>query len=267
MAEKKSNTSLLPFGAALLTGLLLFSGTVAGVAVSMDPPVIALRPGEITKVNLSLDSAPTGLSGYVIRIKIEQPAIADVTAVTYPPWAGIPDSIGIPGSDVQIMAVDLEGKVETNATQVILATLTLQGRGSGTTPILLTDLNFDDDEGNDITLSLASGSVTVSASGSAPSGSSAAGSGGGGSSTMPGAITSPSQNQSGSETPVQTSATGESQTPMMETPAPGGTTAVLPTTGDQEIPETPSSPGIPFLPLPLILLAVGIMAFLAAKKR
>jgi hypothetical protein len=233
----------------------------------MDPPVIALRPGEITKVNLSLDSTPTGLSGYAIRIKIEQPGIADVTAVTYPPWAGIPDSIGIPGSDVRIIAVDLEGKVETNATQVILATLTLQGRGSGTTPILLTDPNFDDDEGNNITLSLASGSVTVSASGSAPSGSSAAGSGGGGGSTGPGVAISPGMNQSGAGTPVQTSVTGESQTPVMETPSIGGTAIIPPTRGDQAIPGTPAGQTIPFLSLPLILVAMGIMAFLAAKKR
>jgi len=170
MAEKKSNISLLPFVAALLTGLLLFSGTAAGMVVSMDPPVVALRPGESSKINLTLDSAPTGLSGYAIGIKVEQPGIAEVTAVSYPSWAGLSDSKGIPGFDVQIMAVDLEGKVQTNATQVILATLTLQGRGSGTTPILLTDPNFHDGEGNNMTLSLASGSVTVSASGSAPSG-------------------------------------------------------------------------------------------------
>lgn len=267
MAEKKSNNYLLPFVAALLTGLLLFSGTAAGVVVSMDPSVIALSPGERRTINLTLDSTPMGLSGYAIGIKIEQPGIAEVTAVTYPSWAGLSDSEGIPGSDVQIMAVDLEGKVKKNATQVILATLTIHGKGLGTTPVLLYGPDFDDGEGYTITPTLASGSVTVSSSGSALSGGSAAGSGGGGSSTMPGAVTSPSQNQSGAETTVQVTTTGENQTPVVETPAIGGTAIIPPTPDDQAIPGTPAGQGIPFLSLPLILAVLGFAAYVAVKKR
>ena len=267
MAEKKSNISLLPFVAALLTGLLLFSSTAAGVAVSMDPPVVALRPGESSKINLTLDNAPNGLSGYAIGIKVEQPGIAEVTAVTYPSWAGLSDSKGIPGPDVRIMAVDLEGKVQTNATQVILATLTLKGKGSGTTPVLLYGPDFDDGEGNNITLLLASGSVTVSASVSAPSAGSATGSGGGGGSTGPVVAISPGMNQSGAETTVQVTTAGENQTPVVETPSIGGT-AIIPTTpGDKAIPGTPAGQGIPFLPLPLILAVLGFAAYVAVKKR
>ncbi len=267
MAEKKSNISLLPFVAALLTGLLLFSGTAAGVVVSMDPSVIALSPGESTKINLTLDSVPTGLSGYKIGIRIEQPEIAEVTAVTYPSWAGISDSKGIPGSDVRIMAVDLEKKVKKNATPVILATLTLHAKGLGTTPVLLYGPDFDDGEGYTITPTLASSSVTVSAGGSAPSAGSAAGSGGGGGSTGPGVAISPGMNQSVAETPVQTTTTGESQTPAMETPAIGGTAIITPTRKDQAIPGTPAGQGIPFLPLPLVIAVLGFVAYVAVKKR
>jgi hypothetical protein len=165
------------------------------------------------------------------------------------------------------MAVDLEGKVKKNATQIILATLTLEGKGLGTTPVLLYGPDIVDGEGYTITPTLASGSVTVSASGSGLSGGSTAGSGGGGGSTGPGVAISPGMNQSGAGTPVQTSATGESQTPVMETPSIGGTAIILPTRGDQAIPGTPAGQTIPFLSLPLILVAMGIMAFLAAKKR
>jgi hypothetical protein len=267
MAGRKSNNSLLLFVPALLAGLLLFSGTAAGVVVGMDPSVIALRPGERALVNLTLDSAPTGLSGYGIGIKVEQPGIAEITAVTFPSWAGLSDSNGIPGTDIQIMAVDLKGEVEKNAERIILATFTLQGRESGTTALLLFAPVFDDDDGNNITPSLTGISVTVSTGTPGSSGGSAGGSGGGGSTTIPGEVTSPTVNQSGADTPVQTSATVESQTPLTETPGAGGTPAVLPATGEQTIAETPAGRGIPFLSLPLILMAMGIMAFMAAKKR
>ncbi len=267
MAEKKSKKTLLLFIASLLAGLLLFSGTAAGAGVSIDPPVIALSPGDSTTFNLTLDSAPYGLSGYKIGINLEQPGIAEVSAVTFPSWAGIPESKGIPGSDVQILAVDLGGKVEKNATQVILATLTLQGKRSGTSPVLLSRPVFHDDDGNNISPSLTGSSVTVSDGTPVLSGSSGAGSGGVGSSAIPGTVTSPVLNQSGAEVTVQVTITGGNQTPAMETPSIGGTATIPPTTDDQAVPGTPTSRGIPFLSLPFVLMAIGIMAFLAAKKR
>lgn len=264
MAEKKRVISLLPFVAALLAGLLLFTGTAAGVVVSMDPPVITLSPGGSGTVNLILDSAPAGLSGYAIGIRIVEPEIVDITTVTFPPWAGLSDSRGVPGSDVQILAVDLKGEVEKNAGQVILATLTLQGRGLGTSPVLLSQPVFHDDEGSSITPSLADISVTVTTGETAPSGGSAGGSGGGGAGYVPVVFISPDTNQSGAEVMVQVTAGGENQTPGEETPSMEQTATIPATTGEQAVPGTPV---IPFLSLPLLLMALGTLAFLAAKKR
>lgn len=268
MAAITSRISILRLIPALLAGLFLFSGAAAGVVVGIDPSMIVLHPGESTTVNLTLDSAPAGISGYAIGISMEHPGMAEVTAVTFPSWTGLSDSKGVPGSDVQIKAVDLQRGVEKKAGSVILATLTLEGRNPGTTSLMLSNPLFDDDDGNQITPSMTNSSILISASGTAASGSSAASGGGDGSITISAAaVTSPTLNQSGGETSVQTNITRETQTTAMETPSSIVTSAIQPTTGEQTAPMTLKGQGIPFLSLPALLAILGIMAFLAAKKR
>jgi hypothetical protein len=268
MAAITDRISILRLIPALLAGLFLFTGAAAGMVVTIDPSMIVLRPGVSTTVNLTLDSAPSGISGYAIEISMEHPGIAEITAVAFPSWTGLSDIKGVPGSDVQIEAVDLQGGVEKNASSVILATLTIVGENPGTTPLLLSDPVFDEDDGNRITPSMTNSSIMVSASGTAASGGSAAGGGGGGSITISAAaVTSPTLSQSGGESSVQTNITGETQTTAMETPSSIVTAAIKPTTGDQTAPVTLKGQGIPFLSLPTLLAILGIMAFLAAKKR
>jgi hypothetical protein len=268
MAAITSRISILRLIPTLLAGLFLFTGAAAGMVVGIDPSMIVLRPGESTTVNLTLDSAPAGISGYAIGISMEHPGIAEVTAVTFPSWTGLSDSKGVPGSDIQIKAVDLQRGMEKNAGSTILATITLKGMNPGSTPLVLSDLVFDDDDGNQITPSMTNSSIMVSASGAAASGGSAAGGGGGGSITISAAaVTSPTLNQSGGETSVQTNITRETQTTAMETPSSIVTSAIQPTTGEQTAPMTLKGQGIPFLSLPALLAILGIMAFLAAKKR
>lgn len=265
MAAHQSRIIILRLIPALLAGLFLFTGAAAGVVVGTDPSLIVLRPGESTLINLTLDSAPAGLSGYEIGISMENPGIGEFTAVSFPSWADLSDSKGVPGSDIQIKAVDLNDEVKKTTSGIILATFTVEGLSTGTTKIMLDNPVFDEDGDNLITVSLSTASLTVSSGGATASGGSATG--GGGSGSLPGAVTSPTLNQSKAETPDQTNGTGENQTPEMETPTPGEIAAAQPTTGDQTVPVTPKGEGIPFVTLPAFLAVMGIMAFLAAKKR
>ncbi|NYT17218.1 MAG: hypothetical protein GKC06_04320, partial [Methanomicrobiales archaeon] len=107
MANHNPLTSFSRNIGLLIFSLFIVTGLAAGASVGFDQPGITVMPGEVTTVNLTLDAAPDGFSGYRILISVEDPSIGEVSAVTLPGWAGLPEITGVPGPEVGIAAIDL----------------------------------------------------------------------------------------------------------------------------------------------------------------
>jgi hypothetical protein len=173
-----------PAVAVLVISLIVLPGVAVAASVQMNPVALSLQQGSTTPITLTLDSAPDGLAGYRMNISLSNPASARITGVSYPSWAVISNTTGVPGSAVRISGVDLGKNVEKGAASVPLATITLQALGAGTCRIITSDSRFDAD-GGAITLAVpteATVTVSASTSGGTTSGGSTGGVSGGGSS-------------------------------------------------------------------------------------
>jgi hypothetical protein len=84
-------------------------------------------PGATVMIDILLDEASGGLSGYNITVELDNPGIADIVEVSYPSWATIHENSSLPADDCWIMAVDLSGSVEGGSTDILLATVTIRG--------------------------------------------------------------------------------------------------------------------------------------------
>ncbi|HWQ66382.1 MAG TPA: hypothetical protein VN372_05885 [Methanospirillum sp.] len=122
-------------------------------------------PSATGSMELSIDSVPQGLSGYILTVTPENPEIVTITGATFPAWAAINDGSPGEGNRYTLRAGDLTDTIKPGATSVPLATLALAAKASGSTRILIEPKQFDDDVGNAITVSAASGSVTVGGGG------------------------------------------------------------------------------------------------------
>jgi len=131
----------------LLAALFLLSSAAGAVTNTYEPFEMTILPGETGEVHLILASAPSGLSGYSLTIRTGPEGGAAVTAVTFPAWAGLSQAEGVPGQELRLMAVDMEGEISGNAEDVLLATLTIPGVSTQPLSVSVYDFFYDDEEG------------------------------------------------------------------------------------------------------------------------
>ena len=152
---------------AAVLSTILVALTMAMVSVAANGGTITVGGGVIatlgstTTVNITLDAAPNGLSGYIITVSLDDPAVADITGVIFPSWATITDSSGIPGDSVWMKAVDLNDVITDGATNIDLGTLTIEGVADGETTFSVTVGRLEDDDGNLSTPTIVSGTLRV----------------------------------------------------------------------------------------------------------
>lgn len=272
----------LPAIAFLVIPLIVLAGTATAATVDMNPATLSLQQGSSATITLMLDSAPDGLAGYRMTITLSNPAAARITGVSYPSWAVISNTTGVPGSAVRISGVDLGKSIEQGAASVPLATITLQGMGAGTCRIITSDSRFDADGGAITLANSTEATMTVSAStsGGTTSGGSTGGASGGG----------------GGSSGSYTGSIVEQKTPgitLTSTPTSTATMAVVSYAAPEDAGTVPSKPpgtpasgnqdsaqgepqdsgagsGLPISPLVIvagILVMVGIGAFVYLKKK
>lgn len=149
--------------------LLILAGSIisisAGEIVSIGP--VTLPSGGTGTADITLDSAPQGLSGYRMTITSDNQAVVTISGVTYPSWAALSETVPGDGGSYAVSAIDLNSGVEPGATSVSLATLNLKAGGAGTAQITMTGLEIDDDSGNAVQAESKPGSVTISGGSSA----------------------------------------------------------------------------------------------------
>jgi len=135
------------------------------LALPVNASVLSIEEKEILlneteSINITLDVAPEGLSGYNITVSFLNP-IEEILDVRFPDWAILHDNSTLPADSLWIKAVDLNENVQSNASNILLASLTVKGNKVGETEIDITVTKMDDDEGYPITPSTVSGKLSI----------------------------------------------------------------------------------------------------------
>ncbi|WP_062397584.1 PKD domain-containing protein [Methanogenium cariaci] len=116
--------------------------------LDFDPLTSAVgRGGESTVYSITLDSAPTGLSGYNLTVSLSDDTVGEITAVDLPAWASLSSNGTLPASSVWIKASDLNKEIQPGAVNVPMGTITVTGLATGVADLSLAIARMDDDNG------------------------------------------------------------------------------------------------------------------------
>lgn len=118
--------------------------------------------GGTAMLDLKLDSAPAGLSGYDINITLADASIAEITSVSFPAWATLKDNSSVPSSFIHLTAVDLTDNIKPGATDTPLGTISFRGHKEGSTSLQIAVNAMDDDSGNMVSPTVIPGIFSVS---------------------------------------------------------------------------------------------------------
>jgi hypothetical protein len=233
----------------------------------MNPSSVTVQKSGTTEINLVLDEAVSGLAGYDMVIRFSNPAVAEISEVTYPSWASLYNTTQKTDGSVRISGVDLSRQVNPGMTAVPLATLKIRGISGGSSTISLESVNMDADGGAMINPTLSTGQITVPGT---PTPSGGGGGGGGGGSSVSSVTQSKTTTPTSSPTAtiIQEITTVASQ----ETVQAQMTTAIM--TPEQVEPEvTENNPGvgggIPWLWILGGIIVIGaliVVAFIAWQR-
>jgi len=119
--------------------------TVAPVTISFYPQELTVRDNETIEV--ILDKAPNGLSGYNITVSLENASIAELLSVEFPAWAAPRDNSSLPADSFWMRATDATHQVEDGETNISLGTITIRGDNGGIGNITIQVTFIDNDEG------------------------------------------------------------------------------------------------------------------------
>lgn len=151
-------------------GLDLSSVSKILVGVDIDPAVAVITEGGLGIIvggtgpmEVRMDSALSGLAGFIMEATIMAPSIARFVDVTFPGTFALathtPDPVSAP--IVQLQAVDLGQVINPGDSSILLADLVIEGLAAGTTEVELVVTQMDDDSGFAIRTIVRSATVTV----------------------------------------------------------------------------------------------------------
>ena len=267
----------------LALSLAIVSASAANT-VTLDPQSVTVSPGSNSTVTVRVDEFTQGLAGYQLRVTLTDPGVAEIIGVSYPIWAKLSNSTGVPSDSVTLSAVDIDRQIGPGARDVVLGTFTVHGDATGSTGFVLSDIQVDADGGAVITLVPSQGTIIQPMATSAGSSTTitpavtqgtTGGSTGGGSSTV-GSSSSSGSTASGQSTPVNGTTVMTSPTPVI-TGTPGtaapvqvtsSSAAVVITSSAQPVTTTMKG-GIPIWGVGFIcLFAIGItlLVFVRVKR-
>jgi len=162
------NTNMNTSGAK--TGILSLIAALILLAVIVFPAsalqlngqdVSATTIGETVEYAITIDEAPAGLAGYIMTVQLADPAVGEITGVTFPAWASLKNATTLPADSVTLKGGDLYNDVYAGTTPVTLATLKFRADAAGTTPVTITLKQMDDDAGDLMSPIIVDGSFTV----------------------------------------------------------------------------------------------------------
>ena len=149
---------------ALLCSLALAG--VPGVTADESEPTIAVEdatvdPSETASADVTISEAPDGLSGFNVSVSVDSDVAEITDATTDDAFALDTVEVADDGSDVHLMAVDLDREVGPSDEPAGLGTLEIEGVNPGETTLEVTVDAIDTDDGEPLDVATADGTVTV----------------------------------------------------------------------------------------------------------
>ncbi|AKB34214.1 cell surface protein [Methanosarcina siciliae HI350] len=135
--------------------------SVATITLYFDPESSSVAENEYTEVNIVASNFPAGFSGYNLTVALDDPAVAEIVDIEYPSWALITENSTLPGTSIYLKAVDGNNTVKEGAADVVLATLTVSGKESGSVNLSIGVDRLDDDSGETIEPEFLTGKIEV----------------------------------------------------------------------------------------------------------
>jgi hypothetical protein len=151
--------NLLFFTGIMMLVMLACTSVASALSLSVKDTQIP-SIGDISRIDIILDDAPNGLSGYNLTVSLSDPEVASIEETSYPDWAGIHGNSTLPADHVWMKVVDLNNRV-TSDKSILLGTLTVRGKTSGTSTVTVAATAMDDDSGNTMAPLSNTGSVQV----------------------------------------------------------------------------------------------------------
>ena len=137
------------------------------VVISESPVTVTLTAnnssgiaGSKLSIPIVLNEASLGLAGFAITTILSDGSVASITNAEFPGY-GLTQYNQVSNSEAYLTAADLNGVIQGGASNVTLATLTLDALGGGTTDIQIIVVRLDDDEGNHVQVQTISGILRV----------------------------------------------------------------------------------------------------------
>ncbi|RJS72963.1 hypothetical protein CW714_03870 [Methanophagales archaeon] len=155
MKRKKVNKKWITLLMVGVLGLSVFAITPTMIAANEDS-VVGIEDGEIDTigstivVNITLDTAPNGLSGYNMTISLSEPGVAEIVDVEFPSWATLHSNSTLPADSFWVKACDAMNQTIPGDTNINLGKLTIRGDVQGRCEINVTVTQLDDDMGGDM---------------------------------------------------------------------------------------------------------------------
>ncbi len=258
----------------VLLAIVLVAGLslpVSAETLLITPSSASVLPGSSTTFLFSMDGAPAGISGYLFRISLSNPAVGEITGVTYPSWVSVNETTGVPSDSVTVAGADLGEAIQDGATTIPFGSVTVRGDSVGTSNLVLDVLKLDADGGDSLAATVSTVTLTVKSSSSGGGG----GGGGGGGSSYDVSTTVPTTTPTTRVT-IQPTTTVEESIPT-SMPASGRDTPTVTqeTTAVPSAPAASASGDLPFnIPWAAVIVVLAIMVvaavavlYLAITKR
>ncbi|MCH8825847.1 MAG: hypothetical protein IIB16_02730 [Chloroflexi bacterium] len=135
-------------------------------------PTLALESGngcvgQTIMLNIVLSDAPNGFSGFHAIVTVDDPSIATITNVQYnsllSPTNVLTLLLTLPADEAVLFAADVGTAIQNGATDVVLATITLDVLSVGQTQLDVTLGSFgvQEEDGSIMVVDLVGGVLTV----------------------------------------------------------------------------------------------------------
>jgi len=246
----------VPTAYGCLIALLAVAAASGGAAAAPAPADADLSvadarvaPGETTETAVALSTAPDGLSGYNVTVRVADPSTATIVEASVPERYSLREARVVDdGAAAVLKAVDANDEVRSGDSAVPFGTVTVRGESAGETELRVAVTQVDDDDGGRVRPTTLAGSVTVAEE-----------------------ATSPAPTTRDTATAAPTTAPAEPT--AAPTTAPGGTTGVPDTgtapgtTWPSETTEGGDDAPVPGLGGPAALAALALLALVARRRR
>ena len=143
---------------------MLSAAAASAENIAFQPSSATINNGATKDIQVTLDSIPRGLSGYIATVSLSGTGAGEITAISFPSWAGLHNATSLPSNSVKISAVDIDRNVQSGATNVLLGTITVKGTGAGDLTVNVAVQQMDADDGEMLNATVTPGHLTISGS-------------------------------------------------------------------------------------------------------